>query len=277
MIMIGATFVFAVQDGISRHLAANYSVFLIVMIRYWFFAAFVVALALRQPGGLRAATQSATPGLQVLRAILLVSEICILVYAFVILGLVASHAIFACYPLIITALAGPVLGERAGWRRWLAVAAGFIGVLIILRPGFAAVSPGAGIALLSAAMFAIYGLLTRLVARRDSTSVSFFYTGTVGALAMTAVGIWFWEPLHQDDWAWMATLCVTGALGHWMLIKAYDLSEASEVQPFAYFQLVFAAMIGISVFDETLELPVAIGAAIIVAAGIFTLRRQRMR
>ena len=272
--MIAAAFVFAVQDGLSRYLADAYSVYLVVMIRYWFFAAFVVAVALRQPGGLRAAAATDAPFLQVVRGLLLAAEVCVMVTAFVLLGLVASHAVFACYPLMITALAGPVLGERAGWRRWLAVLAGFLGVLIILRPGIEAFSPTAVVPLLSAAMFALYGLLTRRVARHDSASVSFFWTGTVGALAMTAVGIWHWEPLRSDDWIWMGALCLTGVSGHWLLIRAYDLSEASEVQPFAYVSLVFATAIGLLVFDETLEWQMVLGTVIIVAAGIFTLRRQ---
>ncbi|MEL7460107.1 MAG: DMT family transporter [Pseudomonadota bacterium] len=272
--MIAATIVFAVQDGLSRHLADAYSVWLVVMIRYWFFAAFVIALAARQPGGLRVATRSNVPLLQITRGLLLAGEICVMITAFVMLGLAASHAIFAIYPLLITAFAGPVLGEHAGWRRWAAVAVGFAGVLIILRPGAEAISPGALVALLSAAMFAVYGLLTRLVSRHDPVSVSFFWTGVAGAVLTTAVGIWHWEVMSPANYAWMATLCVTGVSGHWLLIRAYDLSPASEVQPFAYLQLVFATAIGVLVFGELLEWPLLLGGALIVGAGIFTIRRQ---
>ncbi|MEL7106055.1 MAG: DMT family transporter [Pseudomonadota bacterium] len=273
-LMIAATIVFAVQDGLSRHLADAYSVWLVVMIRYWFFAAFVIALAARQPGGLRVATRSNVPLLQITRGLLLAGEICVMITAFVMLGLAASHAIFAIYPLLITAFAGPVLGEHAGWRRWAAVAVGFAGVLIILRPGAEAISPGALVALLSAAMFAVYGLLTRLVSRHDPVSVSFFWTGVAGAVLTTAVGIWHWEVMSPANYAWMATLCVTGVSGHWLLIRAYDLSPASEVQPFAYLQLVFATAIGVLVFGELLEWPLLLGGALIVGAGIFTIRRQ---
>lgn len=272
--MIAATFVFAVQDGISRYLADAYSVWLVVMIRYWFFAAFVIALAARQPGGLRAATRSNVPLLQITRGLLLAGEICVMVTAFVMLGLAASHAIFAIYPLLITAFAGPVLGEHAGWRRWAAIAVGFAGVLIILRPGAEAISPGAFVAMASAAMFAVYGLLTRLVSRHDPVSVSFFWTGVAGAVLTTAIGIWHWEVMGPDHYAWMAVLCVTGVLGHWLLIRAYDLSPASDVQPFAYLQLVFATAIGVTIFGELVEWPLVLGGALIVGAGIFTIRRQ---
>jgi drug/metabolite transporter (DMT)-like permease len=276
LLMVTTAFIFAVQDGISRHLAAEYNVLMVVMIRYWFFAAFVVTVAVRR-AGLRAAAATTQPVLQALRGLLLATEICVMVLAFVLLGLVESHAVFAAYPLLIAALSGPVLGERVGWRRWAAIGVGFVGVLIILRPGFAVFSPAALVPVASATMFALYGLLTRHVGRTDSAATSFFWTGTVGAVVMTAVGLWFWEPMTAPDWAWMAALCVTGATGHWTLIRCYEVAEASAVQPFAYLQLVFAATIGITIYDERLAWNVALGAAIVIAAGIFTLLRARAR
>ena len=276
-LMVATSFVFAMQDGISRHLAGEYNVLMVVMLRYWFFAAFVMAVAARKAGGLRAAAATSQPGVQIFRGVLLAAEICVMVLAFVLLGLVESHAVFTCYPLLVAALSGPILGEKVGWRRWTAIGVGFVGVLIILQPGFRVFQAEALIALASALMFALYGLMTRFAARKDTAATSFFYTGTVGAVVMTAVGIWFWEPMTPVDWAWMALLCVTGATGHWLLIKAYDVAEASAVQPFAYLQLVFAATLGITVFGEALEWNVALGAAIVVAAGLLTLLRARAK
>jgi drug/metabolite transporter (DMT)-like permease len=152
---------------------------------------------------------------------------------------------------------------------------GFIGVLVILRPGHTVFAPAAAIPLLSAFLFALYGLLTRYVARKDTAITSFFWTGTVGAVAMTIVGVWTWEPMTGPDYAMMATLCVTGVAGHFMLIKCYEVAEASAVQPFAYLQMVFAAALGLLVFGEVLEMNVVIGASIVVAAGLFTLWRNR--
>ena len=275
LLMIATTFVFAMQDGISRHLAGEYNVFMVIMIRYWFFAAFVMSIAARKACGLRAAAKTSQPILQAFRAVLLVTEICVMVLAFTLLGLIESHAVFTCYPLLIAALSGPVLGEKVGWRRWAAIGVGFIGVLIILQPGFGVFRIEAIVPLLAALMFALYGLLTRYAARKDSTATSFFWTGTVGSLAMTSVGIWFWEPMTAPDWGWMGLLCITGALGHWLLIKCYEVAEASAVQPFAYLQLVFVSVLGIVVFSETIRTNVAIGAALIVAAGLFTLWRER--
>jgi len=275
LLMIATTFVFAMQDGISRHLAGEYNVFMVIMIRYWFFAAFVMSIAARKAGGLRAAAKTSQPVLQAFRAVLLVTEICVMVLAFTLLGLIESHAVFTCYPLLIAALSGPVLGEKVGLRRWAAIGVGFIGVLIILQPGFGVFRIEAIVPLIAALMFALYGLLTRYAARKDSTATSFFWTGTVGSLAMTSVGIWFWEPMSATDWGWMGLLCITGALGHWLLIKCYEVAEASAVQPFAYLQLVFVSVLGIVIFSETIRTNVAIGAALIVAAGLFTLWRER--
>ncbi|MDT8854555.1 DMT family transporter [Paracoccaceae bacterium Fryx2] len=275
-LMVATTLVFSVQDGISRHLAENYNVFMVVMIRYWFFAAFVMAMAVRQSGSLRAAARSRFPWLQTLRGLLLAAEVCVMVVAFVKLGLIESHAVFTCYPLLVAALSGPVLGEKVGWRRWAAIGAGFVGVLIILQPGITVLSPWALVPLLAAFLFALYGLLTRYVARGDAAAVSFFWTGTVGAAAMTCIGVWFWEPMSLPDWGWMAALCCTAATAHWLLIRSYEVAEASAVQPFAYLQLVFISVLGLLVFGETLETNVAIGAGVVVAAGLFTLWRQRV-
>ncbi len=276
-LMVATTFVFAMQDGISRHLAGEYNVWMVVMIRYWFFAAFVMAMAARTPGGLRVAAGTGQPLVQIARGLLLALEVCVMVIGFVRLGLVETHAVFTSYPLLVAALSGPVLGERVGWRRWTAIGIGFAGVLVILQPGIKVFSPAALIPLLAAFMFALYGLLTRYAARQDSAATSFFWTGTVGAVTTTLIGIWFWEPMTTPDWAWMSILCCTAALGHWLLIKAYDVAEASAVQPFAYLQLVFASAIGITVFGESLEWNVAVGAVLVVAAGLFTLWRSRVR
>ncbi|WP_163848278.1 DMT family transporter [Pseudooceanicola aestuarii] len=275
LLMVITTVIFAVQDGISRHLAGEYNVLMVVMIRYWFFAAFVITVAGRKAGGIVNAARTSQPGVQIFRGALLAAEVCVMIAAFTLLGLVESHAVFTCYPLLVAALSGPVLGEHVGWRRWLAIAVGFVGVLIILQPGRGVFAVEAIVPLAAALMFALYGLLTRFVARRDSSATSFFWTGVVGCVCLTAAGIWYWEPMTGPDWIWMAVLCVTGATGHYTLIRCYELAEASAVQPFAYLQLVFASAIGLLVFGETIRNNVALGAVLIVGAGLFTLWRER--
>ncbi|MFN0114306.1 MAG: DMT family transporter [Paracoccaceae bacterium] len=265
---------FAVQDGFSRHLAATYNTLMVVTIRYWFFAAFVLLIALRRPGGLRSMA-TARPGLHTLRASLLIVEICIIVLGFTMIGLIESHAVFAFCPLLVAALAGPVLGERVGWRRWSAIAIGFTGVLIILKPGSAVFSPAALLPLAAAAMYALYSLLTRIAAKDEGSLVSLFWAGLIGAALITPLGLWHWQPMAAFDWALMAAYGVIAAVATGLVIRAYELAEASALQPFIYLQLVFVALIGFTVFGEVLRPNVAIGAGVVVASGIFTLIRTR--
>lgn len=276
-LMICVTLIFAIQDGFSRFLATEYNVMMVVMIRYWFFAAFVIAIAKRKAGGIRAAALTRQPIIQISRGVLLAAEICVSVVSYTLLGLVATHATFASYPLMVAALSGPILGERVGWRRWIAIAVGFIGVLIILQPGVSVFDPLVLIPLLAAAMFALYALMTRYVACQDSTATSFFWTGTSGAIAMTCVGVWYLEPIAPQHWGLMLLLCISGVSGHWLMIRCYELAEASALQPFAYFHLVFATLIGVSVFSETVAPNLIVGAAIIVSAGLFTFWRERLQ
>jgi drug/metabolite transporter (DMT)-like permease len=278
-LMILASLIFAAQDGVSRHLAATSGVMTVVMVRYWFFAAFVVALSAARGGGVRRVARTAQPGLQIFRGVLLAAEICVTVLSFVLLGLIETHAVFAVYPLLIAALAGPVLGEYVGWRRGLAIALGLVGVLVILRPGVRVFSPAALAPLLAALMFALYGLLTRLAARRDSAETSFFWTGVTGAAAITLIAPFWWTPIEgRADMAWMALLCVSGALGHFLLIKVYAVAEAGVVQPFSYFQLVFVTLIAVTLFGEALDPWTLAGAALILAAALYTiLREARLR
>ena len=272
--MVLATSIFAVQDAISRYLASEYNVIMIVMVRYWFFAFFVILLVLKTQGGIQKAFHTSQPFLQFFRGTLLALEVCVIVLAFTYLGLVESHAIFACYPLLAAALSVPILGEKVGWRRWVAIGIGCIGVLIILQPGIKIFSPYALLAIASALMFALYGRLTRYAAIKDDATTSFFWTGVSGAIIMTCLGFWYWEPLATQDYSWMILLCLTAVLGHYLLIKCYEAAEVSVVQPFAYFQLLFITIIGVLIFNENLDLRILIGASIIIGSGLFTLYRE---
>ena len=270
LMICASSLIFAAQDGISRHLGTAYSPVFIVMLRYWFFALFVVALCARSPGGLSRALHTRRPVLQIARGVLLAAEVVVTIEAFVRLGLINTHAIFACYPLLISALSGPVLGEKVGWRRWAAVAVGFAGILIVLKPGSGIFDADAVLPFAGALMFAVYGLLTRMAGREDSAMVSFFWTAIAGVVAATAVGIWHWQPIAPRDIPWLLTMCMTSVVAHFLLIKAYELAEASALQPFAYTQLAWISLFGVVIFGETLAPNVAIGGALVVAAGLFT-------
>ena len=269
--------IFAVQDGISQYLAREYNVFFIVMVRYWFFALFVVILCSKQPGGLRKAISTKQPFLQVFRGALLALEVIVMITSFTLLGLIESHAIFSIYPLLVAALSGPVLKEFVGWKRWSAIFIGFIGVMIILKPSNNVFSLEAIIPLVAALMFALYSLLTRYAARQDTSMTSFFWTGIIGAVVMSIVGSGYWIALKPVDWAWLGLLCILACLAHYLLIKCYELSEASSLQPFAYLQLLFATIIGLWIFSEKLEVHVVLGALLVVLSGLFAIWRERQK
>ncbi len=277
LLMCATAFIFAVQDGFSKVLGSEYPPVLVVMIRYWVFALFVTALVSRQPGGLARAIRTRRPLTQIARGVILVLESLLIVEAFVRLGLVETHAVFTSYPLLVAALSGPVLGEKVGWRRWTAIAIGFVGILVILQPGGGVMQIEALLPFAAALMFALYGLLTRHVSRDDPSIVSFFWTGIAGAGGITLIGIWHWQWLAPVDWIWMAALCACGMTSHYLMIRAYELAEASALQPFAYTQLVWVSIIGVAVFAEDLRPNVVTGAAIVVGAGLFTLWRARVR
>jgi drug/metabolite transporter (DMT)-like permease len=276
-LMIAAVAAFAAQDGFSRYLAGTYNTLMIVMIRYWVFAAFVVFLALRRPEGVRAATASVRLGAHFWRSVLLVGEIILIVWGYTKIGLIESHAVFAICPLVIVALSGPVLGEKLSWQRWAAVGAGVIGVLIILRPTSGVFSPWALLPLGAAVLFATYSVLTRLTTRGEPTFPSFFWPGVLGAGVMTVIGLPQWQVVAPADWPLIAAYSALSVFSHWLLLKCYEVAEASSVQPFAYLQIVFVSIIGITVYAEVLKVNVVLGAAIIVAAGIYALWHERAK
>ena len=274
-LMIAAVFTFALQDGFSRHLAGSYNTLMVVMVRYWVFAGFVLVLALQRPEGFRAAIRTRHPVIHAIRATLLVSEVCLIVWGYTLIGLIESHAVFAICPLLIAALSVPILGEKVGWRRWAAIGTGMIGVLIILRPTSGVFSPAALLPLASALMFALYSILTRLSARDEAVFPSFFWSGVIGACFMTLVGLPNWQPLHGADLIFLAIYAGLAVLSHWLLTKCYENAEANVVQPYAYLQIVFVSIIGITVYGEHLAPAVAVGAVVVVSAGLFALMRER--
>lgn len=274
-LMITAVTVFAMQDGFSRHLAETYNTYMVIMIRYWFFVAFVVVLAMRQPQGFRAAIRTRHPWLHLLRASLLITEVCAIVQGYTLIGLINSHAIFAVCPLLVAGLAVPLLGERISWQRWAAIGAGLAGVLIILQPGSGVFSLASLLPFAAALMFAIYSLLTRLATRDEPAFVALFWVGIIGAVLVTAIGLPNWQPMVGADWLWMTVYALLALLGNWLLIRCYEVAEASSVQPFAYLQIVLVSLVGIVVYGEVLRPPVLIGGAIVVAAGLFALLHNR--
>ena len=274
-LMVLTVFIFAVQDGFSRLLAGNYNTLMVVMVRYWIFAIFVLTLALKRPEGLRAAVKSTHMPAHIARAILLVVEVCIIVWGYTLIGLINSHAVFAICPLLVVALSGPLLGERISQLRWAAVGVGCVGVLVILQPGADVFSWPALLPLASAFMFAMYSILTRLTTRDEPSFPAFFWPPVIGAVVMTFIGLPHWQSVTPRDWIFLLLYGLLSVLSNFLLQRTYETVEANVVQPLAYLQIVFVTMIGITFFNEVLHLHVVIGVVIVVLAGLVTLLLQR--
>lgn len=270
-----AVTIFATQDGISKYLGTHYSPIFITMVRYWVFAAFVILIAMRS-GGIARAASTKRPILQILRGVLLAAEIVILVYGLSRVGMAMTQSIFQAAPLLITMLSVPLLGEKVGWRRWIAIFVGLLGVMLIIDPTHVQFDWELMFPITATVMFAFYAIATRAVSKTDTSMTSFFYTGVGGATVLTMVGVFHMEPIAPHDWPWMAALCACGMASHYCLIRAYDILEAVEVQPLTYLQLVIGALIAVVVFRENLTWNIIAGASIVVAAGLFSMFRERL-
>jgi drug/metabolite transporter (DMT)-like permease len=277
LVALLATTIFSAQDGISKHLAESYHPIFITMIRYWAFALFALVVAVSLPGGVKATMRTGRPWLQVARGVLLAMQVAIAIGSFDIAGLARTQAIFSATPLIVVMLAIPMLGEKVGWRRWTAIIVGLGGMLLIVKPEGDIFDSAVLLPVAGAVNFAIYVVLTRMVGRVDSPMTSFFYTGVVGAATISLAGPFFWNVITGWDLAWMGVLCLTSVSGHYLLIRAYSILDASAVQPITYLSVAYAAIIGMIVFEETLGWTTVVGALVIVGAGIFTIWREYVR
>jgi len=273
VLAILAMMVFATQDAVTKYLAQSYSAPQIVWIRYLLFSVFALILATRQRP-LRMVLSSRRPILQIVRSLIIVAEIAIFVVAVRVLPLADAHALLATTPLMVTALSALFLGEAVGIRRWAAVGMGFVGVLVILRPGLTVLQPGALLALGAAFLFAVYLVLTRVI-RTDDGETSLLYMALVGAAVMTLLGPAYWTWPTPAHWAWLVALSITSSLGHFLLIKALAAAPASTLQPFNYMLLVWATITGYVVFGHFPDAWTVTGAAIVVASGLYTILRER--
>ena len=277
VLMISAILCYSCMDGIIRYLSQHYNVITLGMFRYWFFALFIIIFHSRKGKSLKIVSKSEIQFLQILRSIILTVELCFAHYCFYKIGLIQTASIFAVGPLIVTALSVFILKEAVGWRRWTAIIVGFIGILIILRPGINVFDPFSFIALGCAFLYAVYQVLTRLVSRYDNNDTTLFYTGIVGVIILSSIGPFFYKEVQAIDWLWIFIISILGLSAHFCIIKSLQLAEASMLQPFSYLHLVFVSIIGILVFNEILETPVLVGSIIVVSAGLYTFWRENLK
>ncbi len=276
LLITGAMFIFACQDAVTKQLAQDYATPQILLVRFLFFAVFAIILSSwNQP--LKTVVKAHRPWLQIVRSLLIVLEIGAFVLAVRVLSLAEIHALFASFPLIVTAMSAMFLGEKVGIRRWTAVLIGFVGVIVILRPGFGVFQIESLIALGTAFLFAAYNVLTRVVGREDSSNTSMLYMAVIGAAVMTLIGPFYWIEPTGAAWRLLALLSLTGAVGHLLLIKALECAPASTLQPFNFTLLVWATLVGFIVFGSVPDIFTIGGGAIVVASGLYTIYRERKR
>ena len=273
-LMVITTFMFSSMDGVSRYLAEKNNVFTLVTMRYWFIAFVMMVTCLLIKNRISDILNTKQPYIQFSRGVILSLNNCLVVYTFTLLGLVETHAIIACYPLIVAGLSVPFLGERFGWRRWMAIFTGFIGVIIILRPNTNVITEGSIFAIVGAIMFAVYLILTRYVSRSDTAITSFFWTGIGGTVTMSLISLFIWDDILKEDYLWLLIMCVLSAGSHFMMVKTLQVAEASVVQPFSYLQLVFGSIIGVTIFSESIDLMIIVGALVVIGSGLFTTWRE---
>jgi len=275
-LVLGAFLVFGIQDGITKHITQSIDVAQMLLVRFGVFALFVTFWVSRRRG-IRTTMASKRPVFQIFRSALILAEIGIFATALKFLPLADVHSIFAAAPLIVTALSVPLLGEPVGPRRWAAVLVGFCGVLVILRPGMGVIEPAALLALLAGFMFALYIVLTRKVSAVDSTDTSLFYMGWTGFVIMAMIGPFYWQWPDLNGWLFLGALSLTSIVGHMLFTMALEASPAAILQPFQYSVLVWAALIGFFAFGDIPDFWTIIGASVVVASGLYTIYRERVR
>lgn len=268
--------ILGLQDALSKVLVQTHSPFQVTMMRYWAFAAFSLFLVSRK-APLRQALRSRAPVQQVVRGLLLMGDIWLFAIALQSVPLAELQSISLIYPLLVTLFAIPILGERVGVFRLVAVAVGFLGAMVIVRPGGLPLNLGAACAVGSAALYALYIIMTRRVGRLDPPATSMVYASVIGLVLSAAVGVFYWTPMNWPDLGLIAVLMLTTTLGHGLMMLALTMAPASVVQPFNYFSLPWAIFLSFAVFGHLIDPISLIGAAIIVAAGLVVVARERIK
>lgn len=266
---------FGSMDAVSKHLTGLLPVPEILWIRYLFFVSFGFILAIYLGGIQALKTKIIT--IQVFRGLALVAEIILFTYSFRYLPLADTHVMAATAPLMVLALAVPILGEKVGNKRWMAVFIGFSGLIIILRPGLEDWRPILLLPLLGAFGFSVYLVLTRMAARYDSVGTSAFYTGLVGFIVLSFMIPTAWQNPTTSEWGWLLMASILGLCAHVSIMKGLSLAEASALQPFNYIVLLWATFLGFLFFDDIPDLMTCLGGLIIVVSGLYAWNRERIQ
>ena len=265
---------FTVMDTIGKGLSARYPVPQVVWARYVFQLGWMLLLIPRI--GAIGLVRTTRLGMNLVRGLLLAVATLFMFTAISFVPLADAYTVTFTAPLLITVFSIPLLGERVGWRRWSAVVAGFVGVLIVIRPGVGMPHWALALPLVTALGFALYQILTRKVAGTPGeTSVAMlFYVASVGAVVTSALVPFFWRTVAPLDWVPMAAMGLLGGIGHLILIRALTIAPASLLAPFVYTQIVWALVLGYLVFGDLPSVWMLLGGAVIVASGLYVFYRE---
>lgn len=273
-LVILAIGLFTVMDAIGKGLMARYPVPQVVWARYFFQLSWMMLLLPRV--GAAGLVRTTRLGTNIVRGLLLAFSTIFMFGAISFVPLADAYTITFIAPLLVTVFSIPMLGERVGWRRWTAVCAGFIGVLIVIRPGFGMAHWALALPLVTAVGFALYQILTRKVSGTpgETAFAMLFHLAWVGTAILTAVVPFFWQTIAPLDWLPMAAMGALGGLGHLILIRALTIAPASLLAPFAYTQIAWALLLGYLVFGDVPDVWMLLGGAVIIASGLYVFYRE---
>jgi drug/metabolite transporter (DMT)-like permease len=273
LFILGAVFLFASSDALSKYLTQFYPVVLVLWVRYVVHV-LLMLIALR-PKSMWSLFETANPKLQLVRGLCMASTNLLFISALRFIPLAEGTSIIYLTPLIITVLSGPFLGERVGRLQWVAVLIGFIGVLLIVRPGGALFHPVALLALGAACSFSLYQLVTRILNRTDSANVSNFISGLVSVAVTSLLLPFFWSVPTLYFGGLMVALGFSALVSHLFMTHAYHHANPSTLAPFTYLQLPFAGLIGYVLFDHIPDMLAFGGMFVIALGGLLVIFVQR--
>jgi drug/metabolite transporter (DMT)-like permease len=275
VLMISGVFLFGIMEVMVKILAENYEIIQIVWARFLFH--FLIFIALFSRSGLRGIGKTGRPGLHVARSFLLLSATTFFFIALSHLPLADATSIGFVSPLLVTAFAIPFLGEKVGPRRWAAILVGLVGVLIIIRPGLGVMHWAASLPLGTAFCFACYQILTRIAARTEDARTTQMWSPALGALVMSAMVPFFWTTPDLMAWIFMILIGLAGGLGHYLLIKGYEIAPASTLSPFVYTQLLWMVAFGYVLFGDFPDGFTLAGSCIVIGSGLYIIHREALR
>lgn len=273
LLMIAAVFCFAVLDTIVKHLGRHYPIPGLVWARYATHLLFMLVL-LAPRRGLRGLLRTQRLGIQIVRSLLLLGSSMFFFLALKYLPLAEASAIGFVTPLLVTAFSALLLGERVGPRRWTAVAVGFVGVLLIVRPGGLPLTFAVALPLCMSLCYSLYQIVTRRISGGEDPYVSLFYTAVVGTVVMAAALPFGWETPALHHVPLILATGFLGGLGHLLMIQALGRAPASALAPFTYSQLIWVTLLGFVVFGDFPDAVSVLGMCVIAGSGLYIAYRE---